>query len=229
MRGQPPARRPPAVAVDLRREVRLEAIELKLGDIGAGEPARLVGVEVVGAVLGERDVGGPLGQLAGAARPPGPAPPCVPRVPPLPCASACGRPSRRAEGSPSGRAWRPSWLGQGGCSSVSRASRSRPWGWRAGTLRASSPARYFSSLVKEAGPGAFRTSNTVSALASLTSAVLVRSDGSWQVGASVVPVGLLGLLRPRGPSRLARGRHEAYLWLLSRAAHARRPTGYLGR
>ena len=40
------------------------------------------------------------------------------------------------------------------------------------------PARCLSSLVKEPGPGAIRTSNTARASASLTSAILARSAGS---------------------------------------------------
>ena len=43
---------------------------------------------------------------------------------------------------------------------------------------AASPARNLSALVKEPGPGAFRTSNTASASASLTSAMRARSAGS---------------------------------------------------
>lgn len=62
-----------------------------------------------------------------------------------------------------------------GIESVSVTSLSPASGHRS---RASSPARHFSMLVKEAGPGAFRTSNTASASASLTSAILARSAGS---------------------------------------------------
>ena len=62
-----------------------------------------------------------------------------------------------------------------GIESVSVTSLSLARGQRS---RASSPARHFSMLVKEAGPGAFRTSNTASASASLTSAILARSAGS---------------------------------------------------
>ena len=43
---------------------------------------------------------------------------------------------------------------------------------------AACPARYFSPLVKEPGPGAFRTSNTARASASFTSAILALSAGS---------------------------------------------------
>lgn len=43
---------------------------------------------------------------------------------------------------------------------------------------AACPARCFSKLLKEPGPGAFRTSNTASASASLTSATRARSSGS---------------------------------------------------
>lgn len=70
--GRPPAHRPAVEAVDHGRQVGLEAVRGELGHVGDGEQARLGGQEVVGAVRAQRQVRGPLRELAAVAAVPGP-------------------------------------------------------------------------------------------------------------------------------------------------------------
>lgn len=72
VQGHPPAHRPAVEAVDGRAEVGLEAVQAELGDVGDAEEAGLRGVEVVGAVRPERQVGRPGGGLPAVAAVAGP-------------------------------------------------------------------------------------------------------------------------------------------------------------
>ncbi len=85
-------------------------------------------------------------------------------------------------------------------------------------------------LVKEAGPGAFRTSNTASASASLTSAILARSAGSSGRSAPQSRQSVCsGPSTSASPPNAAGARREPGAALAVRAVHARGPVRHLGR
>ena len=103
------------------------------------------------------------------------------------------------------------------------------------------PARCFSTFSKEAGPGAFRTSNTAAASASLTSAIRALSAGSsGRSAAHLAPLGLLRVPLDVPQRRLPSARLEAAARRRPRgvapvggaalavgAVHPRRPVGHL--